>query len=214
MEMDFSVSEDTQVVLLLCGALGRADRDLAPLTTPQYNAFALALNALGKRPVDLVADGLPNVALIEACCAAVAEGGRIRKPVEKDRVTALLRRGVALSIALDKWSSYGVRVVGRADAHYPERLRKRLGGKAAPVLYFSGNADLLAGGRNGVRRVQGHHRRRVGDDPFRRSRVRGKRHEHCVGRGAWRRPDGDAGSVFKWRKRHWRRAVRFAEDLS
>ena len=115
------------------------------MTTPQYNAFASALNALVKRPADLVADGLPNVALIEACCAAVAEGGRV-KPVEKDRVTALLRRGVALSIALDKWSSYGVRVVGRADAHYPERLRKRLGGKAAPVLYFSGNADLLAGG--------------------------------------------------------------------
>ena len=27
-----------------------------------------------------------------------------------------------------------------------ERLRKCLGGKASPVLYFSGNADLLAGG--------------------------------------------------------------------
>lgn len=146
MEMDFSVSEDTQVVLLLCGALGHSDRDLAPLTTPQYNAFASALNALGKRPADLVADGLPNEALIATCCAAVVEGGHIRKPVEEERVTALLRRGVALSIALDKWSSYGVRVVGRADAHYPERLRKRLGGKASPVLYFSGNADLLAEG--------------------------------------------------------------------
>ena len=145
MEMDFSVSEDTQVVLLLCGALGRADRDLAPLTTPQYNAFALALNALGKRPAQLVADGLPNEDLIDACCAAMAGGGRV-KPVEKDRVTALLRRGVALSIALDKWASYGVRVVGRADAHYPERLKKRLGGKTPPVLYFSGNADLLLGG--------------------------------------------------------------------
>lgn len=145
MNMDFTVSEDTQVVLLLCGALGRTDRDLAPLTTPQYNAFALALNGIGKRPADIVEDGLPNEALIGTCCSTMADGGRI-KPLEKERVIALLRRGVTLSTALDKWASYGVRVVGRADAHYPERLRKHLGGKASPVLYFAGNVDLLSGG--------------------------------------------------------------------
>lgn len=32
MDIDFSLSPDTQAVLLLCGALGRSDRDLPPLT--------------------------------------------------------------------------------------------------------------------------------------------------------------------------------------
>ena len=145
MDVGFSVSDDTQVVLLLCGALGRADSTAQPLTTAQYNVFAKALNSLGKRPADLVSGGLPNEELIAECCAMPNDNGRVQ-PIEKSRIITLLRRGVTLSAALDKWSSYGVHVISRADAAYPERLRKHLGEKRSPLLYYAGNADLLSGG--------------------------------------------------------------------
>ena len=146
MDIDFSLSPDTQAVLLLCGALGRNDRDLSPLTHGQYNVLATALNTIGKRPGDLIGTSGPNDALISEACAVPNTNGRV-KSASPDRIAALLRRGVTLSTALDKWASYGVRVVSRADKDaYPERLRKHLGPKAPALLYYAGNAELLSGG--------------------------------------------------------------------
>lgn len=145
MDIDFSLSPDTQAVLLLCGALGRNDRELPPLTLGQYNVFATALNTIGKRPGDLIGASGPSDALVGEACAVPNANGRV-KSASPERIAALLRRGVTLSTALDKWASYGVRVVSRADESYPARLRKHLGAKAPALLYYAGNAALLFGG--------------------------------------------------------------------
>lgn len=145
MAFDFKVSLDTQATLLLCGGLGRADRDLTPLTLGQYNVLALALHALGKRPADLLEVNGPNEGVIAEVCAVPNENRRVKAP-EPERIVALLRRGVSLSTALDKWASYGVRVISRADGNYPARLREHLGGRAPALLYFIGDEQLLAGG--------------------------------------------------------------------
>ena len=145
MNIDFSLSPDTQAVLLLCGALGRNDRELPPLTLGQYNVFATALNTIGKRPGDLIGASGPSDALVGEACAVPNANGRV-KSASPERIAALLRRGVTLSTALDKWASYGVRVVSRADESYPARLRKHLGAKAPALLYYAGNAALLSGG--------------------------------------------------------------------
>lgn len=145
MEIDFSISPDTQAVLLLCGALGRSDRELSPITPGQYNVLALALDKLGKRPADLIGASDPEDAFIREVCAVPSENGRV-KSLDPEKVTALLRRGVSLSAALDKWASYGIRVISRADGDYPSRLRRHLGGKAPALLYYAGNAELLPGG--------------------------------------------------------------------
>lgn len=145
MEIDFSVSPDTQAVLLLCSLFGRNDHELAPLTPGQYNVLALALNKLGKRPADLIAESGPDGKLIDDACAVPNENGRV-KAAGAEKIAALLRRGVTLSTALDKWASYGVRVVSRSDETYPARLRKHLGAKAPALIYYAGNSALLAGG--------------------------------------------------------------------
>lgn len=145
MEMDFSVSSDTQAVLLLCGTLGHNDRGLTPLTPGQYNVLASALNMCGKRPADLIGVNGLDERLIADVCAIPNTNGRI-KSASPEKISALLRRGVTLSTALDKWASYGVRVISRADEIYPTRLRKHLGSKAPALLYYAGNTSLLAGG--------------------------------------------------------------------
>lgn len=145
MDIDFNMSPDTQAVLLLCGALGRSGRDPSPLTPGQYNVLATALNLLGKRPADLVGENGPDMELIGQVCASQVKKGNV-VPADADRVVKLLRDGITVSTALDKWSSYGVRVISRADAAYPKKLRSHLGGKSPALLYYAGNASLLAGG--------------------------------------------------------------------
>ncbi|MDO5463145.1 MAG: DNA-processing protein DprA [bacterium] len=145
MAFDFKVSSDTQVALLLCGKLGRADREITPLTLGQYNVLALALHTLGKRPGDLLEANNPNDGLIAEVCAMPNENRRV-KAATPEQICSLLRRGVSLATALDKWASYGVRVISRADGNYPARLRTHLGGRAPVLLYYIGNETLLAGG--------------------------------------------------------------------
>ena len=139
---DFAVSDDTQAILLLCGTLGASGGKVHALTLPQYNAFAKSLNTLGKRPADLLHDA----GLVEEVCAMPLENTRLQEPASADRVRALLDRGFALSMSLNRWAQYGVRPVGRGDALYPSRMKQYLKGKAPAVLYYVGNTDLFAGG--------------------------------------------------------------------
>ena len=142
MNEDFALTPDTQAVLLLCSAFGRNNNAVEPLTLAQYNVFASALTSFQKRPADLLE---LDEALIGEVCGRESPNARVAMP-EKERILALLRRGMTLSSAVDKWSAYGVRAVSRADAHYPRRLRTYLKDRAPAILYYAGNAQLLEGG--------------------------------------------------------------------
>ena len=139
---DFDVSPDTQAILLLCGTLGAPMGESHVLTLPQYNAFAQSLNALGKRPGDLLHDA----GLVEEVCAMPQENSRLKEPASAERVKALLDRGFALSMALNRWAQYGVRPVGRGDVLYPARMKQYLKGRAPSVLYYAGSNQLWSGG--------------------------------------------------------------------
>ena len=141
-DMDFSISENTQATLLLCGTLGKDNGAACPLTLPQYNAVVQALVSLGKRPSDLLHD----VGLAETVCSMPVENARLKEPASADRLKALLDRGFALSMALNRWAQYGVRPVGRGDDLYPARMKLYLKGKAPAVLYYAGSDQLWSGG--------------------------------------------------------------------
>ena len=134
------ISEDTQATLLLCGNLG-GHSSVRPLTPAQYRGVVEALVGLQKRPSDLLADD----SLINRVCELQPANPRTT-PATPDGLRELLRRGVSLSVALDKWFARGIKVVGRADALYPQRLRTHLGGSSPAIVYYAGNESLLAGG--------------------------------------------------------------------
>lgn len=126
------LSPDTEAILLLCSGL-TASGDPKPLTPAEYNRVAAWLNAHKKRPADLLA------AL-----------GKIDAPPEADfpeleRLRALLERGRLLGIALGKWADFRIWVLSRADANYPDRLR-RLRGYGPPLLFGAGPIPLLEKG--------------------------------------------------------------------
>ena len=100
-DMDFSISENTQATLLLCGTLGKDNGAARPLTLPQYNAVVQALVSLNKRPSDLLHDA----GLAETVCSMPVENARLKEPASADRLKTLLDRGFALSMALNRWAS-------------------------------------------------------------------------------------------------------------
>ena len=66
--------------------------------------------------------------------------------IDFDRVSALLERGVMLSLAVEKWTNQGLWILGRSDSQYPKRLKQILKHLAPAILYGIGNIKLLSRG--------------------------------------------------------------------
>ncbi len=118
------LSSDTQATLLLVGRFARA-ASARPLSTAEYQRLAKTLYARNLRPSDLLRE-LPDDLGIEPA-----------------RLAELLGRGTALALAVERWGQLGIRVLGRSDPAYPARLRARLKGAAAPILFIAGAPALL-----------------------------------------------------------------------
>jgi predicted Rossmann fold nucleotide-binding protein DprA/Smf involved in DNA uptake len=68
------------------------------------------------------------------------------KEITIERLAALLDRGTALAVLMDKWSRAGLWVLTRAEPDYPLKLKNRLEASSPAVLFGCGNRKLLSGG--------------------------------------------------------------------
>ena len=136
-------SENTQVILLLTAHFSRRrDGDAAPLPPGQYATFADWLEKKGWMPQDLLHSR------DEILTAWQGEKGEKDKKdpknkIDRDRLAALLDRGVALGMALEKWASAGIWILTTLDEFYPQPFRDLLGSTLPPVLFGVGDARLL-----------------------------------------------------------------------
>jgi len=165
MQLESTLTADTQAVLLLCGELGqRGGNGLKPLGPRQYNSLATWLKAEGLRPGDLLSpEGRTRLGRLQT------------SEVNPDRVSPLLERGTALALVVEKWDRSGLWVISRSDGCYPERLKKYLGQAAPPLLYGVGSKGLL--NRGGLA-VVGSRDRTEEDGEFAR-----RAGEHCAHEG-------------------------------
>jgi DNA processing protein len=146
------LSPDSQVILLLCSHLGlSSDPDTAPFTLRDWNPLARKLQASSLRPGALL--DLSEQDLETKLSLSSEETGRISRLLE--------RRG-SLAIELERLESLGIRALTRADENYPLRYRQRLKEAAPPVLFYSGNRDLL--GQPGIAVVGSRNVDQVGQD--------------------------------------------------
>jgi predicted Rossmann fold nucleotide-binding protein DprA/Smf involved in DNA uptake len=129
-------SPDTQAILLLCASFGQnRQMEPQPLTLSEYNAVATWLREEEMSPGDLLNPTFKN---------------RLSKitigKLDSNRLVALLERGVMLGLAVEKWTSQGLWVLGRGDSEYPKRLKQRLRHLAPAILYGIGKIELLSDG--------------------------------------------------------------------
>lgn len=126
------MSEDAKTILMLCGHLG-GDSEHEPLNQREYNQVVRCLLDKKLRPSDLLSqDHIPSVA---------AESG-----IPEPRLNSLLKRGVKLGFAVEKWNQSGIWVICRSDPDYPARYKTHLKEKAPPILFGAGERALLKGG--------------------------------------------------------------------
>lgn len=127
------LGHDTQAVLLLTARFGAKDqKDAKPLGPKEWGDFAEWLKLRGSRPAELINGQSADL---------LADWSHPR--VARERLEKLLQRGNAMALAVEKWERAGIWILTRADKHYPERLKKRLGKSAPPVFFGCGNRELL-----------------------------------------------------------------------
>ncbi len=131
-----SLTPDAQAIMLLTVHFPKSRSDSAkPLTTTEWarlNKWLLDKDADFK-PSDLIA-GSPSEWL----------EGWSHKRIHCQRVDALLNRGMALALNMEKWERSGLWVMTRSDDDYPRRIKDRLGpGKSPHILFGCGNRGLL-----------------------------------------------------------------------
>ncbi|MFH1037198.1 MAG: DNA-processing protein DprA [PVC group bacterium] len=131
------LTEDSKVILLLCGRFGKKSGNGLPdpLTTREYNILVRWLKENEMRPGDLVTpvgrERLQKAADLQLDLA---------------RVKTLLERGATLALAMEKWLNKGLWILSRSDANYPKILLDRLKQSAPPILFGAGNHELLSKG--------------------------------------------------------------------
>jgi len=131
-----ALSAQAQAVVLLTAHLAKAEKGAArPLSTAEWGRFAVWLRDRGLQPEALLSGEPANLL-----------DGWLDKTVTMPRVEALLGRGAALGLALDRWERAGLWVMTRSDPDYPERLKRRLRAGSPPLLFGCGNRSLLANG--------------------------------------------------------------------
>ncbi len=126
------LTNDTKVIILLCGILGK-DRTVKPLTQAEYNALVRWLISEKMRPEVLLQH--------EKIDLAAAGSG-----IERERLKSLLGRGVQLGFVVEEWQRNGIWIISRSDSDYPARYKKHLKDKAPPLLFGVGDRSLLRGG--------------------------------------------------------------------
>lgn len=128
-----TVSANTQTILLLTARFGKKGSGaISPLTPKEYGRFAEWLRLQSLTPERLLTGNLNEL----------LEGWHDKK-VTIDRISALLDRGSALALSMEKWIRAGLWVMTRSDADYPKRLKQRLRSDSPAVLFGCGNRALL-----------------------------------------------------------------------
>ncbi|MCY7384313.1 MAG: DNA-protecting protein DprA [Microcoleus sp. CAN_BIN18] len=134
--MNHILPPDTQAILLLCASFGQnRQTEPQPLTLGEYNSLAGWLRENQKRPADL----------LHPTCLNLLQSIPVNK-LDFYRISALLQRGVMLSLAVEKWTNQGLWILGRSDSQYPKRLKHILQHLAPAILYGIGNIRLLSQG--------------------------------------------------------------------
>lgn len=124
---------EKQAIVLLTSYFNKPGKnDFKPLTPTEWKIFASWLIDKRYSPGSLLSEDGENI-------LNSWDGEKITR----DRLISLLNRGAQMSVMLEKWSRAGIWVITRSDPDYPRKLKKRLGHLSPPVLYGTGNKDLL-----------------------------------------------------------------------
>ncbi len=139
------VSPRTQATMLLTARIAASSNDTSqPLDVREWNTLARWLAMKDLTPEDLVQGDMEGI---------LADWDDRR--IGRDRLLALLDRGHALAMVVERWLATGLWILGQSDPEYPARLRERMKESASPLLFgygelrhFRNRGVAIVGSRN------------------------------------------------------------------
>ncbi len=131
-----TLTELTKAILLLTSDfLKDKEPKISPLNADEWGRFSKWLNTNSLSPLDLLKVGFEEKLLTWNDAE-----------IPLDRIKLLMNRGVALSLAFEKWQKMGIWVITKAPEdkkYYPKRIKDVCRHNAPPILYGVGNRDIL-----------------------------------------------------------------------
>ncbi len=126
------LTDETRVILLLCGRFGLRQPGIKPLTQGEYHGLDQTLRSRELTPGNLLGGDAKGLL-----------SGTGNSTLSLDRLSALLDRRDELDHTLDAWEGVGIWVLGERDHDYPLRLRERLVSARPPLLFGTGPREFL-----------------------------------------------------------------------
>ena len=125
-----ATATDRDAVLLLSVLLGDGER---PLTLREWGTVVSAMQRTrASSPAGLLGQSAADITRVLGLEVAFGE-----------HVARLLDRGALLAVELERLENRGIWLLTCVEDKYPSRLTKRLGLKAPPVLFGSGDRSLV-----------------------------------------------------------------------
>ena len=125
------MNDRSMAIAILCSHLCVGE-GIAPLEPKEYSTFAAKLGEKKLNPEDLFSisrqDLIQRLELTEE---------------QAERVLRLLDRSGSLSFEISKYEGMGVTLLTRADAAYPQKLKRKLKNGCPPLFYTAGDLTLL-----------------------------------------------------------------------
>jgi len=128
-----TMTPSTQAILLITSYFSENKvENITPLNVEEWGRFAQWLHKHNLKPESL----------LEGDIEELLKDWSDEKITIK-RLQALLNRGGALALAMEKWQRVGIWVITRTSPLYPQQLKKKLRNLSPPILYGIGNPKLL-----------------------------------------------------------------------
>lgn len=127
------LSDNKLVTLLLTTSLGVSDKSVKPLSLGKWN----------KLVNKIISTKLKEPSALLKLEAAEMKNKLLLTQEESVQISELLKKGAYLAIQLEELNRRGIYTLCRSDKEYPNLIRKKLKEYAPPIIFYSGNLNLL-----------------------------------------------------------------------
>lgn len=124
------MNENSNAILILCSHIC-IDSETKPLEPKEWSTLATKLLINKLEPKDLL-----------ELTQEIIDKLELDETMVK-RINILIKRSASLFFEINKYETFGIKYVTRADKNYPKKIKKTLGNLAPPIMYYCGDLSLL-----------------------------------------------------------------------
>lgn len=125
------MNNNSKAIVTFCSHLC-VGKDVRPLEPSEWSALAAKMVDIGVEPEDLLTFNCQDfIEILD------------ETPENAQRLARLIDRSASLAFEVADYESKGIKIITRADASYPKKLKSKLHRSCPPLFYCAGDLSLL-----------------------------------------------------------------------